>query len=66
MQGLRFKLLLKRKLVLKVSDNDDDGDDTNNEYETLYPELARWDNGQSSMAYVQDPFREQQDFITFN
>lgn len=56
----------KKKLVVEVSDNNNDDYDINNEYEPLHPELAGWDNRQSSMAFVQDPFREQQDFITFN
>ena len=55
----------KKKLLLEASDDDDDHD-IDNEYETLHPELGEWDNRQSSMAYIQDPFREQQDFITFN
>jgi hypothetical protein len=46
----------KKELVLEVSN--DDNDYTNNKYETLHPELAGWDNRPSSMAYVQDPFRE--------
>lgn len=50
----------KKKLVVDVS-SDEDSDGTNNEYETLYPELVGWDNGQSSMDYVRDPFREQQE-----
>jgi hypothetical protein len=51
--------------VLEVSDSDDD-DSVDNEYESLHPELVGWDNGQSNMAYVRDPFREQQELITFN
>jgi hypothetical protein len=56
----------KKKLVLEVSDDEDEYDSINNEYESLHPELMGWDNRVSSMACVQDPFREQQEFITFN
>jgi hypothetical protein len=55
----------KKKLVVEVSDDDDDDDDDPT-YEPLHPELVGWDNGQSSMTHVPDPFREQQEFITFN
>jgi hypothetical protein len=51
--------------VLEVSNNnDDDNNSVNNKYKSLHPELVGWDNGQLSMAYVQDPFREQQELIT--
>jgi len=56
----------KKKLVLEVSDDEDEDDSIDNEYESLHPELVGWDNGVSSMACVRDPFREQQDFIAFN
>jgi hypothetical protein len=52
--------------VLEVSNDNDDDDSVNNEYESLHPELVEWDNGQLSIAYVRDPFREQQELITFN
>lgn len=50
--------------MVEVSDDDDDDDEP--VYEPLHPELAGWDNGQSSMEAVPDPFREQQDFIAFS
>jgi len=56
----------KKKLMLEVSEDEDEDDGIDNEYESLHPELAGWDNGVSSMACVRDPFREQQDFIAFN
>jgi len=52
--------------VLEVSDDEDKDNSIDNEYKSLHPELIGWDNGVSSMACVQDPFREQQEFITFN
>jgi DDE superfamily endonuclease len=54
----------KKKLVVEVSDNDEDDDEP--VYEPLHPELVGWDNGRSSMLHVPDPFREQQELITFN
>jgi len=53
--------------MLEVSeDESEDEDGINNEYESLHPELVRWDNGVLSMACVRDPFREQQELITLN
>jgi hypothetical protein len=49
--------------VVEVSSDDSDIDD---EYETLHPKLVGWDNGRSNLALIQDPFKEQQDLITFN
>ena len=54
----------KKKLVLEVSDNEDNND-TDNEYETLHPELEGWDNGRSNEALLRDPFKAQQEFIVF-
>jgi hypothetical protein len=53
----------KKKLVVEVSSDDSNTDD---EYETLHPELAGWDNGHSNLALIRDPFKEQQHLITFN
>jgi hypothetical protein len=47
------------------SDEDSDSGSDDDEYNSLHPELANWDNGQSNGDLIQDPFREQQDFITF-
>ena len=49
--------------MVEVSSNDSD---TDNEYEPLHLELVGWDNGRSNLALIQDPFKEQQDLITFN
>lgn len=49
--------------MVEVSSDDSDIDD---EYETLHPKLAGWDNRRSNLALIQDPFKEQQDLITFN
>ena len=59
----------KQKLAILVS-SDEDSDYSNDsepdtEYNSLYPELANWDNGQSNGELIQDPFNGQQDFITF-
>jgi hypothetical protein len=43
--------------MLKVSNNNNNNS-IDNKYKSLHPELVEWDNGQSSMAYVQDPFRK--------
>src|SRR5450755_898970 len=50
----------KKKLILKVSNDEDSSDDRiSNEYETLHPELRHWDNRRLSMLAVPDPFRDQ-------
>jgi hypothetical protein len=56
----------KKKLIIPVSsDEDSDSGSDDDEYNSLHPELANWDNGQSNGDLIRDPFREQQDFITF-
>jgi hypothetical protein len=56
----------KQKVVIPVSsDKDSDSSSDDDEYNSLHPELANWDNGQSNGELIQDPFREQQDLITF-
>jgi hypothetical protein len=54
--------------VLEVSNDEDEDKDNsiNNEYKSLHLELVGWDNGVLSIACVRDPFREQQELITFN
>jgi hypothetical protein len=52
--------------MIPVSSNEDsDSGSDDNEYNSLHPELANWDNGQSNRDLIQDPFREQQDLIAF-
>jgi hypothetical protein len=52
--------------VLEVSEDEDEDSSIDNEYKSLHPELVGWDSGVSSIACVRDPFREQQELITFN
>ena len=47
------------------SDEDSNSGNDDNKYNSLHPELANWDNVQSNGQLIQDPFREQQDLITF-
>jgi hypothetical protein len=56
----------KQKAMIPVGSNEDSNSGSDNdEYNSLHPELANWDNGQSNRELIQDPFREQQDLITF-
>ena len=51
--------------MIPVSSDEDSAGDSDNEYNSLHPELVNWDNGRSNGDLIRDPFREQQDFIAF-
>jgi len=60
------KASLKQKaMILVSSDKDNDSGSDDDEYNSLHPELANWDNGQSNEELIQDSFKEQQDLINF-
>jgi hypothetical protein len=52
-------------MILVSSDENNDSGSDDDEYNSLHPELANWDNRRSNEELIQDPFRVQQDLINF-
>jgi hypothetical protein len=60
----------KQQVILQVSSDEDSDSDSDNEpdteYNTLQPELANWDNGQSNWELLRNLFEMSDSYIAFD